>query len=194
MNIEVMAVDKKEENVQAVMDSATNAMIGDCTKEAFIRTLGVNDFDVCYVAIGEDFLASLEATFFLKEYGAKKIVARAARDTQEKILMKNGADAVVYPERHMGEWTAVQYSSDNIFDYIPLSKNLAVFEVKVPDSWVGKSIVTIDVRKKYHLNIIGIKQGDEMLPAPSPDYLFNLNERLLVLGTAKQIRDTFDTE
>lgn len=192
LDIQVMAVDKKEECVQAVADIATNAVIGDSTKEDFIKSLGVDNYDLCFVAIGEDFLASLETTFFLKENGARKIIARTARDTQKKILEKNGADAVVYPEKWMGEWSAMRFAATNIFDYIPLSDDVAVVEVLVPNEWVGKSILTVDVRKKYGLTIIGVRQGNKLLPTPTPDYVFNLDEKVLVLGTSQQIKKAFD--
>ena len=117
---EVMAIDSNEERVNEVMDFVTNAQIGNSTNEAFLRSLGVKDYDVCIVTIGGDFQSSLETTCLLKELGAKKVVARAEQDVQAKFLLRNGADEVIYPEKQLGEWTAIRYSADNVLDYINL--------------------------------------------------------------------------
>ncbi len=193
IGIETMAVDKNEERVREVMDYVTSACIGDSTNEDFIKSIGVSNFDLCVVAIGDDFLASLETTALLSEHGAKKVISRTARDTQEKFLLRNGADAVVYPERLMGEWTAVRYSSDHVFDYIRISKDIAVFEIGVPIDWVGKTIATVDVRRHYQINIIGVRHGEKVIPVPGPDYMFSLHENLLVIGTMKQVQKAFHT-
>ena len=117
---EVMAVDLKENRVTAVLPYVGNAQIGDATNEDFLRSLGVRNFDVCIVAIGDNFQNSLETTSLLKELGAKMVVSRAARDVHAKFLLRNGADEVVYPEKQLASWTAIRYSSDHIFDYIEL--------------------------------------------------------------------------
>ena len=101
LDVQILAVDISESNINDVMPYVTNAVIGDATQKEFLQTLGVSNFDVCFVTIGDDFLASLEATSFLKELGAKKVVSRAAKNTQEKFLLRNGADHVVYPEREI---------------------------------------------------------------------------------------------
>lgn len=137
---QVMAVDIDEKRVEAALPYVTNAQIGDGTDEDFVRSLGVRNFDVCIVAIGDNFQSSLETTSLLKELGASFVVARAARDRQKKFLLKNGADEVVYPERQLGEWTAIRYSSDHIFDYVELDDEYAIFEVPIPKEWYGKTI------------------------------------------------------
>lgn len=129
---QVMAVDQNEERVNAILPFVTNAQIGDSTSAEFLADLGVRNFDVCIVAIGDNFQSSLETASLLKELGAKKVVARAARDVQAKFLLCNGADEVVYPEKQMAFWTAIRYSSDHIFDYISLGDDYAIFEVEVP--------------------------------------------------------------
>ena len=118
---EVLAVDKNEERVNDALDLVTHAQIGDSTSEAFIASLGVRNFDLCVVAIGDDFQSSLETTALLKEQGARFVLSRAARDVHAKFLLRNGADDVVYPERETASWAAVRYSSDHIFDYIQLT-------------------------------------------------------------------------
>ena len=117
MNHEVMAIDKNEERVSAVIDYVTSAQIGDCTKREFLQSIGVRNFDICIVAIGDNFQSSLETTSLLEELGAQKVVARAARDVHAKFLLRNGADEVVYPEKQLASWTAIRYTSDHILDY-----------------------------------------------------------------------------
>ena len=140
MHTQVLGVDSSEERVKAALPYVTNAEIGDAGNQEFLKSLGISNFDVCIVAIGTDFLASLEVTSHLKELGAKRVVSRAARDLQEKFLLRNGADVVVYPEKLVGSLTAVQCSSENVLDYIQVSKDFAVFEIALPDDWIGKSI------------------------------------------------------
>ena len=137
---EVMAVDHNEERVTAILPYVTNALIGDSTNEEFLRSLGVANFDVCIVAIGDDFQSSLETTSLLKELGGKLVVSRATRDVHEKFLLRNGADHVVYPEKQLGVWTAITYSSEKVFDYIDLGENHVIMEVAVPESWIGKTV------------------------------------------------------
>ena len=137
---QVMAIDCKEEHVDSILPYVTNAQIGNSTNEDFLRSLGISNYDVCIVAIGNDFQSSLETTSLLKELGAKMVVARAARDVQAKFLLRNGADEVVYPEKQLAKWAAIRYSSDHILDYIELDETHAIFEVNVPNAWIGKSI------------------------------------------------------
>ncbi len=139
LNHQVMAIDKKEELVNAVLPFVTNAQIGDSTNEDFLKSLGVNNYDMCIVAIGNDFQSSLETTAFLKELGAKLVISRAATDIQAKFLLRNGADQVVYPEKQVANWAAVRYSADHILDFIEIDDNYAIFEVTTPDAWIGKS-------------------------------------------------------
>lgn len=163
LNHQVMAVDKDESKVNAVLPYVTNAQIGDSTSEEFLASIGVRNFDVCIVAIGDNFQSSLETASLLKDLGAKKVVARAERDVQAKFLLRNGADEVVYPEKQMAVWTAIRYSSDHILDYIALGDDHAIFEIEVPRNWVGKTIGQLDVRKRYHVNIMAIKQQGKFL-------------------------------
>jgi trk system potassium uptake protein TrkA len=188
---QVMAIDKEEKRVNNVLSYVTNAQIGDSTDEDFLRSLGVSDFDVCIVAIGDDFQSSLETTSLLKELGGKLVVSRAARDVHAKFLLRNGADQVVYPEKQLAEWTAIRYSSDYIFDYIQLSEEYSIFEIAIPDKWVGKTIGQLDVRKKYNINILAIKDGTTMNPVILPNTILSAGERVLVLGHQKDIKKCF---
>lgn len=185
---QVMAVDKEEKRVNMVLPYVTNAQIGDSTDEDFLRSLGIPDFDVCIVAIGDDFQSSLETTSLLKELGGQVVVARAARDVHEKFLLRNGADHVVYPEKLLANWTAIRYGSDYIFDYISLDEEYAIYEVAIPEKWVGKTIGQLDIRKKYKINILAIKNGAVMDPVISPNKTLSSEERLLVLGKQKDVQ------
>ena len=192
LNHQVMAVDKDENKVNAVLPYVTNAQIGDSTSEEFLASIGVRNFDLCIVAIGDNFQSSLETASLLKELGAKKVITRAERDVQAKFLLRNGADDVVYPEKQMAVWTAIRYSSDHILDYIALGDDHAIFEIEVPRNWVGKTIGQLDVRKRYHVNIMAIKQqGKFSMTVITPDTALPADSSILVLGTQRDIQKCF---
>lgn len=191
LNHEVMAVDKREERVDAVLPYVTNAQIGDSTNEEFLKPLGIQNFDVCIVAIGNDFQGSLETTSLLKELGAKLVVSRAGRDVQAKFLLRNGADEIVYPEKQLALWTAIRYSSDHIFDYIELNSDYAIFEIEVPELWIGKTVGDINIRKKYNINIMAIKKNGKLDLTVTPDTRLMEEETMLVLGSNRDIQKCF---
>ena len=188
---QVMAVDIDEERINEIVPYVTGAQIGDSTNEAFLRSLGVSSFDVCMVAISGDFQSSLETTSLLKELGAACVIARAEKDAQEKFLLRNGADHVVYPEKEMAKWAAIRYTGDHILDYIELDENHAIFEVTVPESWLGKTIGVLDVRKRHGVNILGIKRNGVTDFTITPDTLLSGNVTLLVLGEYAALRKCF---
>ena len=154
---EVLAIDSDEQRVNDALDLVTNAQIGDSTNEQFIASLGVRNFDLCVVAIGDDFQSSLETTALLKEQGAPFVLARASREVHAKFLLRNGADEVIYPEKQMANWAAVRYSGDHIFDYVQLTPDHSIYETAVPESFVGKTAVELAVRQKYRVNILATK-------------------------------------
>ena len=156
---EIMAVDHNEECINDALDLVTSAQIGDSTNMDFLDSLGIKNFDVCIVTIGNDFQSSLETTSLLKELGAKLVISRAERDIQAKFLLRNGADEVIYPEKQVAKWAAIRYSSDHILDYIELDENNAIFEVSVPKEWQGLSIGQLDIRRKYNINIMAVKNN-----------------------------------
>lgn len=188
---QVMAVDKQESRVNAVLPYVANAQIGDSTNEDFLMSLGVRNFDVCIVAIGDDFQSSLETTSLLKDLGARMVVARAARDRHAKFLLRNGADEIVYPEKQLAAWTAIRYSSDHILDYIELDKDYAMLEIAIPKSWEGKTIAQLDIRRKYNINIMAMKKAGKMNLNISPDTELTSDETLLVLGNNHDIQKCF---
>ena len=188
---EVLGIDHDEEKVNEAMDIVTDAQIGDSTNEAFLRSLGVGNFDICFVTISNDFQSSLETTYLLKELGASFVVARAERDGQERFLLRNGADKVVYPEKQVANWAAIRYSSDHILDYIELDSKHSLYEVSIPEGWIGKSIIQLDVRRKYNLTIIGIKRDEEMDFMVKPETILTKDTTLLVLGEYKALQKCF---
>lgn len=188
---EVMAIDDNEEKVNDVLPYVTNAQIGDSTDPDFLKSLGIRNFDVCIVTMSGNFQNSLETTSLLKELGAELVVSAAKRDVQEKFLLRNGADRVVYPEKQMAKWTAIRYTSDHILDYIEVDDSYAIFEVQVPDNWIGKSIGRIDIRKKYNINILALKEYGKLNMAITPDTVLSSNITLLVLGDYKSLQKCF---
>lgn len=187
----VMAVDKNEEKVNAILPYVTNAVIGDSTNEDFLRSLGIENYDVCIVAIGDDFQSSLETTSLLKELGGKLVVARATRDVHEKFLLRNGADHVVYPEKQLGIWTAITYSSEKVFDFIDLGESHAIMEVSIPDSWDGKTVMELNVRNNYNINILAVRDDGKLNISINGDTKFDKDQTLLVLGTNSDIIKCF---
>ncbi|WP_454969122.1 potassium channel family protein [Eubacterium sp.] len=188
---EIMAVDENEEKVNDVLSYVTNAQIGDSTDPDFLESLGIRNFDVCIVTMSGNFQNSLETTSLLKELGAEFVVSAAKRDVQEKFLLRNGADKVVYPEKQMAKWTAIRYTSDHILDYIEVDDSNAIFEVQVPDNWIGKSIGKIDIRRKYNINILALKEYGKLNMAITPDTVLSSNITLLVLGDYKSLQKCF---
>lgn len=191
LNHQVMAVDRREGRVDAILPFVTNAQIGDSTNPDFLTSLGIRNFDFCIVAIGDEFQSSLETTSLLKELGAKLVVSRASSDVHAKFLLRNGADEIIYPEKQLANWVAIRYSADHIFDYIELDDDHAIFEIQVPKDWVGKTVGELDVRKKYNINIMGLKEDGKMNLSVTPDTGITDRQTLLVLGTMKQIQRVF---
>lgn len=191
MHHEIMAVDKNEDRVNAVLPYVTNAQIGDATNEEFMESLGVNNFDVCIVAIGDDFQSSLETTSLLKDLGARNVVSRAARDVHAKFLLRNGADEIVYPEKQVAYWTAIRYTADHVLDYIELDDDHAIYEISVPVKWIGKTVEEVDVRRRHGINIMAIKRSGVMNMNITPGTLFLSGDTVFVLGNTKDIQRCF---
>lgn len=188
---QVMAVDANEERINEVLPLVTNAQIGDVTNEEFLRSLGIGNFDVCIVTISGSFQNSLETTSLLKELGAKCVVSRAERDVQEKFLLRNGADYVVYPEKQMAKWTAIRYTGDHIFDYMEIDDQHAIFEVEVPEAWIGKSVGEVDIRKRFGISILGIRRSGKIDVFVTSDTVLSNDITLLALGEYKALQKCF---
>ena len=188
---QVMAVDHNEVRVNEALPFLTSAQIGDSTSEDFLSSLGVRNFDVCIVAIGDNFQSSLETTSLLKELGAKMVVSRAARDVHAKFLLRNGADEVVYPEKQLASWTAIRYSADHIFDYVELDEEHGIFEISIPDAWIGKTVGELDIRKKYNVNIMALRCNGVLDMNIASETLLGDDQTMLVLGNIKNIQKQF---
>ena len=188
---QIMAVDTNEERISDVLPYVTNAQIGDSTNAEFLRSLGIGNFDVCIVTVSGNFQNSLETTSLLKDLGAKCVVSRAERDVQAKFLLRNGADHVVYPEKQVAKWASIRYTDDHILDYMEVDASHAIFEVEVPKEWIGKTVGELDIRRKYDINILAIKNNGELSMAISPDTFFTGNISLLVIGEHKAIKKCF---
>ena len=188
---QIMTVDANEERINDVLPFTTNALIGDSTNAEFLRSLGIGNFDVCIVTISSNFQNSLETTSLLKELGAKCVVSRAERDVQAKFLLRNGADHVIYPEKQMAKWAAIRYTSNHIFDYIEIDQQHAIFEVEVPEGWIGKSVGELDIRRKFGINILGIKHAGKTDVSIMPDTILSSDVSILVLGEYKMLQKCF---
>ena len=178
---EVMILDQSEEQVARLASVATAACVGDCQDEQVLSSLGVRNFDVCFVCVRDDFQCSLEATATLKELGAKCVVARADHERQIKFLKKIGADFVIHTEMDMASRAAMRFSARNAFDYFELTPKYAVFEIETPREWEGRTVMEVDVRRRYNVNILGVKNGDEIEPL-HPEYRFQPDAHLIVAG------------
>lgn len=187
LNNDVMIVDINETIIEELAQYFTDAHIGDCTNEDVLKSLGVRNFDICFVAIGSNFQSSLEITSLLKELGAKYVVSKASRDIQAKFLLKNGADEVVYLEREMAEKLAIKYSARHVFEFIELTHEYAIFEIPISDNWVGRSIANIDIRRKHHITILAIKNGEYLNPMPTSDHVFSHGDHVVVIGKPEDI-------
>ncbi len=184
---DVMIVDSSREVIDSISDGFTDANICDCTNETVIRALGVDNFDICFVTIGEDFQASLVITSLLKKHGARKIVAKANQEIQAELLRTIGADEIVNAEEQLAENLAVRYNSDNIFDYVPLTDEYSMYELPIPKEWQGKTLVELDIRRKYSINVIAVKNGLEMNPNLGPGYHFRAGDHILVIGKSDEV-------
>ena len=191
MHHEVLGVDRDEQKLDDALPYLTGGKIGDATVPQFVDELGVRNFDLCVVAIGDDFQSSLETTALLKEHGAPFVLSRAARDVHAKFLLRNGADEVVYPEKQLAKWTAIRYSADHILDYMELDGDHAIFEIPVPKEWSGRTIGQIDIRKKYSINILAVKKDGKLELSITPDLVLTLGETMLVLGRNRDMQKCF---
>ena len=188
---QVMAVDTNEERISDVLPYVTNAQIGDSTNAEFLRSLGIGNFDVCIVTISDNFQNSLETTSLLKELGAKCVVSRAERDVQAKFLLRNGADYVTYPEKQLAKWSATRYTANHLFDYTELDDRHAIVEVAVPERWVGQTVGELNIRRKYGINLLGLKKDGKTDVSVTPDTHLTKDVTILALGEYQTLKKCF---
>lgn len=184
---DIMIVDQKEECLEDLLPYVTSAKIGDCTNETVLRSLGIANFDLCFVCIGTNFQSSLEITSMVKELGGRRVVSKANRDIHAKFLLRNGADEVIYPDRDIAEKLAVRYSANHVFDYIELTPEFSIYEIPPLTEWIGKSIKQVDIRNRYHISVLGIKREGKAQLMPPADYLIKAQEHLMVIGKKTDI-------
>lgn len=182
LDMYVMAIDADEARVNEFSDIATHAVIADTTDEAVMKSLGIRNFDHVIVAIGENIQASTLTTLILKELGVKKVTAKAQNDYHAKILNKIGADTVVHPERDMGRRIAHNVASASVLDYLELSDEYSIVEIKAGERLAGSSILELDVRANYGINIIAVKRGKDIIVAPDPNENIEFHDILIVIG------------
>lgn len=191
MGHQVMAVDKDEKRVNAILDIVTNAQIGDSTDREFLESLGVRNFDYVIIAIAGDFESSMITTVMVKELGAPNVISRASSEIQEQLLKNNGADVVIYPEKTVGIWTANRYVSEHVLDYFDLADGYSIYEISMPDSWVGKTLASMDIRSKYGINILAVRSGEHLNVTMDPNEKFVKSQSLLVLGKNENVHRCF---
>jgi len=184
---EVAIADISEEAVEELTSIVANAQIGDFTNLDALKSLGVSNFDICFVCIGSNFQASLEITYQVKALGAKYVVAKANREIHETFLLRNGADEVVYPEREAATKTAIRFSDYNILDYIELTPEHMILEIPPLKSWIGHTVGEETIRGKYQINILATRIGNEVQPLPGSNHVFVENEALIVLSSKKDL-------
>lgn len=185
---EIMIVDQDEEWLEPLLPYVTDSRIGDCTKVQVLESLGIGNFDKCFVCIGRNFQNSLEITSLLKELGAKYVISEATRDIQAKFLLRNGADEIIYPERDMAEKAAIMYSSDSVFDYFELAEDFSMYELEPLPEWIGKSLAETDLRRKMHISVAAVHTESGTVAMPPADYRFKENEHIMVIGRNEDIR------
>ncbi len=184
---EIMIVDEVEERLEPMLPYVVSAKIGDCTNEAVLKSLGISNFDLCFVCIGTNFQSSLEITSQVKEMGAKWVISKATRDIHAKFLLRNGADEVIYPDRDTAEKLAVRYSANHVFDYIELAEDYSIYEIPPLSHWIGKSIKELSIRNKYRINIIATKEGETVNMMPGADYVIREKDHLMVMGKNEDV-------
>lgn len=187
MGDEVMIVDKDEDAINALASKYTNALITNCMNEDNLASMDIPSFDVCVVAIGDDFQSSLEITSILKDLGAKRVVSRATTEIQRKFLMRVGADEVIYPDMDIAEKLAVRLNSDNVINYIDIDADYSIFEMSVPAKWVGRKLVDVNPRGKFGMNILTVKKGRQVIASIDGNYVFEESDQIVVFGNTEQI-------
>lgn len=184
---EVLAVDAHEELVGAIAPHVTQAVQLDATDEDALRSLDVQSFDAAIVSIGQNTRDSILVCVLLKELGVPWLVAKATDELHAKVLRKIGVDRVVFPERDMGARLARSIVSPNVLELMELSDDHQIIEVRVPAKWVGSSLMGLNVRRRYGVNILAIQRGARFLVSPAPDLLFEQGDILLVMGRKDDI-------
>ncbi|SDE15593.1 trk system potassium uptake protein TrkA [Paenibacillus sp. UNCCL117] len=188
LGFEVLAIDSSEERIQEASQIVTHVVQADSTDEEAIRALGLRNFDVVVVAIGQDIQASILTTIIVKEIGVPKVVVKAQSELHGRVLRKIGADKVIYPERDMGQRVAHHLIASNIIDHIELSEDYSIVEIQASRQMVGRSLRQLDIRAKYGCNVMGIKSGEQMNIAPHAEDLIREDDVLVIVGKNEDLQ------
>ncbi len=185
--MEVMAIDQDEDKVNEFSSIASHAVVADSTDESVLKSLGIRNFDHVIVAIGDDIQSSILTTLMLKEIGAKNITVKAQNDYHEKVLRKIGANQVVHPERDMGRRIAHNIVSNNVLDYLELSDEHSIVEIVANDHLSGNTLIQLDIRAQYGINIVAIKRDRDIIVSPQADEQIREGDVLIVIGADSDI-------
>ncbi len=184
---EVLAVDKDENLINEIQGSVTHAVIGDCSDEAVLKSLGVRNFDAAIVAVGEDIRTSIMTTVLLKEEGVRFIAARAVDELHGRILTKVGADRIIRPEHDMGIKFAQMLTSENVLDMIELSDSHSIVEIKCPSEWIGNTLTQLNLRSVCGITVLAVKKPSKLIVSPSPEYVFEKGDVPVIAGSNRDI-------
>lgn len=188
MGNEVIGIDADEKKVRRIADEITQAAIGDPTDEDVLRTLGVENADVAIVALTDDIQSGVLVTLMLKEMGLKRVIAESTSEIHGRILSRVGADKVIFPERDMGERLAMSLSHSNIMEYIDLSDEYSIMEIRVPSGWAGKTLGHLQIRAKYHITVLAFRDaGGNINLSPDPQKPLDGEGNIVVIGPNKSI-------
>ena len=188
MNNDVLIVDKREERMEDLADIVSDRIVADCTSVTVLQQLGISDYDICFVCVGSDFKSNLVIVSQLKELGAKYIVTETDDELLEKLLLNNGADETINPNKDSATRLAVRYSSSHIYDYRPLRDGYSIYEISPLNEWVGKSIIDCKIRERYDAYIVAVYEVDGKVDVvPNPHAVIKSDDRLMILASEKTI-------
>lgn len=184
---EVLAVDMDEKLIRAIMTEVTHAVQANTTDEHTLSRLGIRNFDCVVISVGNDIRASILTTVLCKDLGAKYVIAKASDDLHAKLLYKTGADKVIQPERDSGVRLARSLTSDSIVDYLELSDEYSINEIRLPSKWENKSLIELDVRTKHGVSVIAIRRNSEIIVSLDPQMPLERDDILVVLGANEEL-------
>lgn len=187
MGDEVMIVDKNEDVINSLSGKYADAVIANCMNEENLASMDVSSFNACVVAIGDDFQSSLEVTSLLKDLGAKRVISRATTDIQRKLLLRMGADEVIYPDMDIAEKLAVRLNSDKVINYIDIDNDYSIFEIAIPEKWIGRKLIDINPRAKFGMNILTVKRGRQVISSLDGNFVFGEGDQIVVFGDTEKI-------
>ena len=187
MGDEVMIVDRNEDVINSLSGKYADAVIANCMNEENLASMDVPSFNACVVAIGDDFQSSLEVTSLLKDLGAKRVISRATTDIQRKLLLRMGADEVIYPDMDIAEKLAVRLNSDKVINYIDIDNDYSIFEIAIPEKWIGRKLIDINPRAKFGMNILTVKRGRQVISSLDGNFVFESGDQIVVFGDTEKI-------